>query len=263
VFVEFLVSGRRRSGRSLQEIAGTTKIAPRHLEALERGRVDALPSGLYRRAIVRDYARCVGIDPEAALELLDRTFSTEAALPDVQALQGALSAAPSGVRAWPEAAALNATAARVFAKFRRTWVWPASAAVVLTIGGFVAAERRAPARGAESAIMAAALAEVERQDIRLPPDLRAAGTAGGLGGDGEGRDIRPEHQLVIMSQPEGARVTVDGIGWGVTPLTVRHLSAGEKVVRLTKDGYVAGERRVRLGGETGTAAVRLTLRPRG
>jgi hypothetical protein len=49
-------------------------------------------------------------------------------------------------------------------------------------------------------------------------------------------------QLVVASQPEGARVTVDGIGWGVTPVTIRHLRPGSKRIRVTHDGYAAAER---------------------
>ena len=39
--------------------------------------------------------------------------------------------------------------------------------------------------------------------------------------------------MMVMSTPTGARVTVDGIGWGETPVTIRHLPPGQKVVRLT------------------------------
>ena len=67
-------------------------------------------------------------------------------------------------------------------------------------------------------------------------------------------------RLVITSDPAGARVTVDGVGWGVTPLTIRHLPPGDRIVRVTKDGFLAREQRVRVEG---SASVRLTLRPRG
>jgi hypothetical protein len=66
---------------------------------------------------------------------------------------------------------------------------------------------------------------------------------------------------VITTNPAGARVTVDGVGWGVTPLTIRHLTPGVKVIRVTKDGYVGQEREVRLG-EAGAVAAELMLAPR-
>ncbi|HEX5107952.1 MAG TPA: helix-turn-helix domain-containing protein [Vicinamibacterales bacterium] len=49
-------------------------------------------------------------------------------------------------------------------------------------------------------------------------------------------------QLIITSQPAGARVTVDGIGWGTTPLTIRYIPPGDKKVRVSQDGYTAAER---------------------
>jgi hypothetical protein len=70
-----------------------------------------------------------------------------------------------------------------------------------------------------------------------------------------------ESRLVVTSNPSGARVTVDGIGWGVTPVTIRHLSPGVKLVRVTKDGYVGQERAVTMG-EQGAVAARITLQPR-
>ena len=53
-------------------------------------------------------------------------------------------------------------------------------------------------------------------------------------------------ELVVTSQPPGARVTVDGIGWGSTPATIRFLPAGSKRIRVIKDGYGSEERTVNL-----------------
>jgi hypothetical protein len=67
-----------------------------------------------------------------------------------------------------------------------------------------------------------------------------------------------EGELLVTSVPPGARVTVNGVGWGVTPLTIRHLPLGEKRVRLSKEGHVSAERAVWL---TSTRrAVRMSLR---
>jgi len=49
-------------------------------------------------------------------------------------------------------------------------------------------------------------------------------------------------ELEVVPEPAGARVVVDGIGRGTTPLTIRYLSAGEKRVRVLKDGFSAEER---------------------
>jgi hypothetical protein len=66
-------------------------------------------------------------------------------------------------------------------------------------------------------------------------------------------------ELVIRTQPEGARVTVNGIGWGVSPVTIRHLEPGDKRVRVTLDGYAAVERSVAVDeGAHEAVNVRLT-----
>jgi hypothetical protein len=98
------------------------------------------------------------------------------------------------------------------------------------------------------------------------PSTGTAGDQEAVGVGVDGADVpspaSADQRLVVTSNPAGARVTVDGIGWGVTPLTVRHLPPGDKIVRVTKDGYVASERRVQLGNPGATPSVRLTLRRR-
>ena len=64
--------------------------------------------------------------------------------------------------------------------------------------------------------------------------------------------------LTITSDPPGARVMVDGIGRGATPLTVDNLTTGTTRVRVIKDGFVSQERDVRIGGQAGDT-LHLTL----
>ncbi len=65
----WLRAARERSGRSLRQIADSTKLSVRTLDMLERNRVSQLPGGIYRRAIVRSYASEIGLDPETTLRL--------------------------------------------------------------------------------------------------------------------------------------------------------------------------------------------------
>ena len=58
---------REASGRTLREIADVTKLGVRVLDALERNQMERLPPGIFRRAVVRSYAREIGLDPEATL----------------------------------------------------------------------------------------------------------------------------------------------------------------------------------------------------
>jgi hypothetical protein len=69
-------------------------------------------------------------------------------------------------------------------------------------------------------------------------------------------------ELVVATEPAGARVTVDGIGWGVTPVTIRHLPPGSKRIRVSKDGYAATERVVSVvEGQRKTADISLSNQP--
>ncbi|MDP4200054.1 MAG: DUF4115 domain-containing protein [Bacteroidota bacterium] len=58
---EELRRARIARGRSLDDIAATTKIHRRHLEAIESGDLTRIPQGPYVKAFVREFARAVGV----------------------------------------------------------------------------------------------------------------------------------------------------------------------------------------------------------
>ena len=70
----------------------------------------------------------------------------------------------------------------------------------------------------------------------------------------------PDPQLEIVSNPAGARVTINGIGRGETPITVRNLVAGEQRVRLTLEGYQSDERTVFLAEGLYSRSMHFALR---
>lgn len=76
-----LRAAREQSGLSLRQIADATKLTVRALDALERERIGHLPNGIYRRAIVRAYAREVGLDPEAMLRLFLQQYPDDLPAP--------------------------------------------------------------------------------------------------------------------------------------------------------------------------------------
>jgi len=51
-------------------------------------------------------------------------------------------------------------------------------------------------------------------------------------------------RILVRSTPAGAAVAIDGQAVGSTPLTTRELEAGTHVVRVSRDGYAAEQRRV-------------------
>jgi cytoskeletal protein RodZ len=296
IFGEFLSAARRRSGRSLEDVAASTKLSRRYLEALERGRVELLPPGMYRRAMLRSYAASVALDPQVALERFDRTFSPPANLTERRGDAAAKEPGPAGVfRSFaPLRPVLMSTLAsfpaialpsiRTAASLRlpRHVLQPpllaaAGAMVLAAIASAYFASMRSPEPGlqplegtdAPAALQTAAGTDISPAVSAIYTSTPSTGTAGDQEAVGVGLDAAEfapvasaDQRLVITSNPAGARVTVDGIGWGVTPITIRHLPPGDKIVRVTKDGYVASERRVQLGNAEGMPSVRVTLRRR-
>jgi cytoskeleton protein RodZ len=61
-FGENLRRERELRGVSLRDMADATKISVRFFEAVEKGRIDQLPGGLFPRAFVRQYAKYLGLD---------------------------------------------------------------------------------------------------------------------------------------------------------------------------------------------------------
>jgi cytoskeletal protein RodZ len=62
-----LQEARQRGGISLREIADSTKISVRVLQAIERNDISRIPAGVFGRAYVRSFASAVALDPEATV----------------------------------------------------------------------------------------------------------------------------------------------------------------------------------------------------
>ena len=63
----------------------------------------------------------------------------------------------------------------------------------------------------------------------------------------------------ITTQPEGASVTINGVGYGTTPLAIAYVPPGAKRIRVTKAGYETEERF--FSSDVGRASpLRITLR---
>jgi transcriptional regulator with XRE-family HTH domain len=91
---------RERRGISLDTIARSTKIKSSLLVGLERDDVSHWPSGIFRRAFMREYAAAIGLAPEPLVtEFLER-------FPDPEADSGG---APQGRDARPDVRTLRLT----------------------------------------------------------------------------------------------------------------------------------------------------------
>lgn len=72
---EALAQARQTRGLALSDVAQQLKFAPRHIEALEQERFEALPGGTFARGMVRSYARLLKLDEAPLLERLEGRFS--------------------------------------------------------------------------------------------------------------------------------------------------------------------------------------------
>jgi cytoskeleton protein RodZ len=257
-FGAYLQNHRDGRNLSLRDIVARTKIAERHLAALERGDIRSWPGGIYRRAMVRAYAAAVGLDPETTVCDFAATFDEP---PQVEASPSVESRpSPGLVTFLPRASAYlglvlcAAIAALGWAAARPSDAASAIAGVrvepVSTVGYRADAAPPTPS-GTASPPVVANPEPPQPVTTAAPPQPPAADAA----------PISVEWTVRIDSEPAGAYVTVNGIGRGLTPITVRHLDPGEKRVRISKDGYRSEERQLLLTHDAPAPTVHVALEP--
>ena len=62
-----LLEAREKLGLTLEEVERATRIRTHHLEALEKGMIDALPSPVQARGFLNNYAEFLGLDANPIL----------------------------------------------------------------------------------------------------------------------------------------------------------------------------------------------------
>jgi cytoskeletal protein RodZ len=73
-FVTRLRRARQRSGITLEQIAGQTRVKRELLEAFENNDLTDWPRGLYARAWIRGYAAAVGLEPSDTVDEFCRLY---------------------------------------------------------------------------------------------------------------------------------------------------------------------------------------------
>lgn len=121
-----------------------------------------------------------------------------------------------------------------------------------------APEEAGPEEAVSDEIVATTGAATASRRVSTPPPARNPEPAAGSRSPGAQR--RVDGGLVVDSQPSGARVTVNGIGYGETPLRVGYLPFGTKRVRIIKEGFASIERTVRIDAGTPRPRLSVTLR---
>ena len=252
----FLRDGRERRGLTIDQIASATRIPRRHLDALEHGELDVIPGGMYRRAEVRAFADAVGLDRNVALARLEQALDQHA--PPAPARPAVLE--PPRFQ-WAAYAALALLAAASLAIATRGQ-WTAASPAVEAPRDSASTAVPAPV-AASIAVATPAAADAPAGTTATPAPQTSTAVADSAAVTESAKPAVPplETALVVTSAPAGARVLVDGIGWGRTPLTISHLAPGDRRLRLVLDGFVSAERRVRVGQGQGKITAHVDLTP--
>lgn len=75
---------RRNRGITLEQIAQSTKISVRSLEAIEQGDFAKLPGGIYNTSYIKQYARAIDYDESAILAVYQQAISSAGAEEDAK-----------------------------------------------------------------------------------------------------------------------------------------------------------------------------------
>jgi cytoskeletal protein RodZ len=244
-FGEWLRRVREARGLTLDDVCRETKIPLRNLEALEHGQLGTIPV-FYERAEVRAIARAVGVDERLAVGRLDSAIAP---------------AAEPARRSTPRAE-LNLGRPLVVLGLACAAVLAASVVGRAIFDQFAAEVTSAPARS-DASVSQPREPETVAPTSRPASAGNAAAVAAPAAAAAAAEDATPAvervSEIVIRTEPPGAHVTVNGIGWGVSPVTIRHLSPGNKRIRATKEGFAAAERTLTLDDDgRQTLALRLT-----
>ncbi len=249
---------RAHRGLTLEQISSETRIPQRHLAAFEQDNLAVVPDGFYRRAQIRAYARALNLDQSLQFTELARAATAVPGPPrshePARSRQRLLIVIGVVVAAavFGRAMAGRQPALHGVGQPRSTADSPQigiPSAPELPPHAVVVTDPATPSdqvAPSSARLGAAAIATVEPAGTRAPTASKSsepASTAEPVAARASPGSIT---ELVVTTEPVGARVTVNGIGWGVTPVTIRHLPAGDKRIRVSKEGYAAVERMIQL-----------------
>jgi transcriptional regulator with XRE-family HTH domain len=275
---ETLRVARERRGLTLEQVARVTRIPLKHLDALEHDNLAALPDPFYQRAEIRAYARALNLDPNLVLAPLERGSTPTVFPAKSAALPGAHKPDRSRHHVGFIAVGVVLTALALWRAMPRSALLDGSTQVGRDAGSTAPAmhtpddlvthvavgiHRTEFDQTAQSPASTDRVAPIGIEATESRPAAEAQGDAPMIVKPADERTpAGAATELVVATEPEGARVTVDGIGWGVTPVTIRHLSPGSKRIRVSKDGYATTERVVSVvDGQRKTTDIPLSTEP--
>jgi cytoskeleton protein RodZ len=207
-FGEQLRQAREAKHITLQEIAATTKISCRALQALEDEHFSQLPGGIFNKGFVRAYARYVGLDEEQMLAAYLATAKVDGSPEtDMQAMSSQVATAGAGAR---EPSVNGTTVVGILALI-----------VALALGGLWLREQRKEAR--EQAAASQASSPVAMPPVTVvPPVTAAAGEpsssaeAAGSSGQNPTQNVPPS--VTPSAMPNAGQSAASNTAAGAQPI---------------------------------------------
>jgi hypothetical protein len=125
-----------------------------------------------------------------------------------------------------------------------------------------AVDRQPAARADKAVATSGKAASSNASKRRSPEDVITSGSAKAAPAPSGGS--RLSGALLVTSDPQGAEISINGVVKGKTPMLIRGLAAGSRVVRLDLPGYEPWSWSVRVAADTQTpVTVKLHREPRG
>lgn len=210
---------------TLREIADSTKISLRYLEAFERDELEALPAPVFARGFLRQYAAYVGLDPDEAVNSFIQATADEERAREEEIEEAGPARRQSG--SWAG----------------RGWLWAVLSLLFLVAAAVALAFAFWPkAKGVDSGAAPARLTEPAREAQSEAPAAVPAAVSGSAAGD-----PRPEPPTAALSSigDSGTQTVGDG-----APLRVTLEFSEECWVELDVDSGVRYVSELHVQGES-------------
>jgi cytoskeletal protein RodZ len=269
-FGSYVRSAREARQLTFDAIAAQTKIKRELWSDLEVNDLKRWPKEeIYRRGFLRAYAEAVGLPADEVLDQFARQFAEPSEVRSSEPRQAPTRAVDH---------TQNGPAFPQLRQFSTHVVLPLG--LLLGMAALAFQDRKAPEATHEGQPAAVrSVAQVRRSSGESPAvDVARAVESAPVARAVESPPVIPappsvaidpkpipatevEGTLLVVSDPAGAFITVNGIGRGTTPVTVEFLAFGSYTIRVIQPGYQVSEERVTLDSTNPRRTITAKLRP--
>lgn len=221
-FGSWLRTQREMRSITLREIADYTKITVRYLEALERDDFEQLPGSVFTKGFLREYARYVGLEPDAVVNSYLNAQQPEGPVDErSEPDPGGIAWTSTTLVALVVVGALAAIAAIAFWAERRSEHQEAPPPIAAPPVEAAPQPRETPVDAGSAAPLSITMEFTE--DCWVEATIDGDARVSELHVTGESLHLRAESEILLnLANPAGVRIEVNG-----KPYVVRPRSSGE------------------------------------